>query len=98
MVVPSRCEALPYVILEALAAGIPVVATRVGGIPEVLDPALVVRADDPAALADKILAVLINLPAWRAKILTTTLPKARRMGEEITTFYAQAINLSNRKL
>lgn len=34
-VVPSRAESFPYVILEAVAAGMPVIATRVGGIPEI---------------------------------------------------------------
>jgi glycosyltransferase involved in cell wall biosynthesis len=35
MVMPSRAESLPYVILEAAAAGMPIIATRVGGIPEI---------------------------------------------------------------
>ncbi|MDD9910296.1 MAG: glycosyltransferase family 4 protein [Ahrensia sp.] len=35
MVVPSRAESMPYIVLEALAARIPLVATRVGGIPEI---------------------------------------------------------------
>ncbi len=36
VVVSSRAEALPYIVLEALGAGKPIIATRVGGIPEIL--------------------------------------------------------------
>lgn len=36
MVVPSRAEAMPYIVLEALAASRPMIATAVGGIPEIL--------------------------------------------------------------
>lgn len=39
MVVPSRAESLPYVILEAAAAAQPLVSTNVGGIPEIYGPA-----------------------------------------------------------
>ncbi|MEQ9692047.1 MAG: glycosyltransferase family 4 protein [Bauldia litoralis] len=35
VVVPSRAESMPYIILETIAAGVPLVATRVGGIPEI---------------------------------------------------------------
>ena len=38
MVAPSRFESLPYVVLEAAAAGKPLITTQVGGIPEIYGP------------------------------------------------------------
>jgi glycosyltransferase involved in cell wall biosynthesis len=37
MVVPSRAESMPYIVLEAAAAGMPLIATNVGGIPEIVN-------------------------------------------------------------
>jgi glycosyltransferase involved in cell wall biosynthesis len=56
LVVPSRAESFPYVVLEAAAAGVPVVATAVGGIPEIFGPdtAELVPPGDPAALRQAI--------------------------------------------
>jgi glycosyltransferase involved in cell wall biosynthesis len=53
LVVPSRAESMPYVVLEAVAAALPVVATRVGGIPEIFGPRAdeLVTPGDPDALA-----------------------------------------------
>ena len=59
LVVPSRAESLPYIVLEAAAAGLPMVATRVGGIPEIFgaDAGELVPPADAAALA-RAIAVL----------------------------------------
>lgn len=61
VVVPSRFEALSVVALEAMRGGHPVIATRVGGIPEVVVDSvtgLLVRAEDPASLAGAIGSLL----------------------------------------
>lgn len=60
VVVPSRAESLPYVVLEAAAARMPMVATDVGGIAEIFgaQAGRLVPAGDPAALALAMRAVL----------------------------------------
>ncbi|CEJ13503.1 Putative glycosyltransferase EpsD [bacterium YEK0313] len=60
MIVPSRAESLPYVVLEAAAAGLPQIATAVGGLAEIFGPdaGLLVAPGDPAALAAAIAARL----------------------------------------
>jgi glycogen(starch) synthase len=59
VVIPSLSEVFPYVALEAAAAGTPIVATTVGGIPEILaNGAVLVPPGDAVALADGILTAL----------------------------------------
>jgi glycosyltransferase involved in cell wall biosynthesis len=60
MVVPSRSESLPYVVLETAAAGKPLIATRVGGVPEIYGPLAdrLVPPRDAAALARAIAETL----------------------------------------
>lgn len=67
---PGQPEGQPLVLLEAMAAGLPIVTTSAGSIPETVaagENAVLVPADDPAALADAI-AELARDPARRARM------------------------------
>lgn len=60
-VLPSLSEGLSMALLEAMAAGIPVVATRVGGNPEVVvdgDTGFLVEAESPGSIADGVVRLL----------------------------------------
>jgi len=64
LVVPSIYEGMPLVVLEAMEAGVPVVASRVSGIPEVVEDGVtgwLVPPEDPARLADVLADVLAEV-------------------------------------
>lgn len=81
----SRHEGLPIALLEALGLGIPIVATSVGGVPEVVTDgrdAVLVPPAQPVALAEAILA-LVGDPGRRATLAAAA--EATSAGWSITT-------------
>jgi glycosyltransferase involved in cell wall biosynthesis len=64
-VLPSKGEAFGYVIIESMALGTPVVASKVGGIPEIIRDGVdgfLIPPEDPNALADKLRQLMANPP------------------------------------
>ena len=95
LVLPSYTEGLPLVILEAMAAGLPVVATPVGGIPEVVihqETGFLVAVEDVQALGDVIFKLLQN-PLLKNEIGNKGLEMVRKdfslekMCEEVFDIY-----------
>lgn len=74
IIVPSRAESLPYVVLEAAGAAQPMISTNVGGIPEVFGPmsGRLIQPGDVAALSEAMTAFLTG-PADKAETDARTL-------------------------
>ncbi len=96
VVMPSRKESMPYVVLEAIAAARPLIATRVGGIPEVLPPEALIAPGDVDALADA-MARHLEAPDARLTEAEATRDRVRdafsagRMAREIEAVYRSAL-------
>ncbi len=93
LAIPSRYEGLPLVALEAMHSGVPVVATPVGGLPELLaDTGVLVAVDDDGALA-RALSRLAADPAARAALAERARRRAAdafgagRMAEQTAAVY-----------
>jgi L-malate glycosyltransferase len=71
LVLPSRFDNLPCVIVEALASGLPVVSTTVGGIPELVDErsGRLVPPDDEIALAEALQDVVTNPEQFDRRVI-----------------------------
>lgn len=94
---PSLHEGLSIALVEALAAGVPAVASRVGGIPEVLtdEAGLLVPPRDPEALSAA-LATLLGDPAQRRRLGKGAAQRARDFSidpavERMVTVYDEVL-------
>jgi 2-deoxystreptamine N-acetyl-D-glucosaminyltransferase/2-deoxystreptamine glucosyltransferase len=98
LILPSTYEELGSVLVEALAVGLPVVATRTGGIPEVVTDGvtgLLVPPDDAAALADA-LDRLVGDPALLQRLAAGAAERARdftwpALAERVRAVYADVL-------
>lgn len=71
LVMPSRAESLPYVALEAAGAGLPLIASNVGGLPEIVrgSGTRLVAPDDVEALACAMAATLDDMEDARSRAI-----------------------------
>jgi glycosyltransferase involved in cell wall biosynthesis len=98
LVVPSRAESLPYIVLEAAAATMPMLATNVGGIPEIFgsDAGTLLAPGDAAALAAAIGAALsapavARASAWRLRMRISSNFSADVMTDAVIAAYREAL-------
>jgi glycosyltransferase involved in cell wall biosynthesis len=95
--VPSRVEALPLVLVEAVSAGLPAVASDVGDVRLALDEvAVVVPPEDPAALADGLEQLLGDLAdrldrGRRGALLAREHLTAQRMAEQAWSAFRSSL-------
>jgi glycosyltransferase involved in cell wall biosynthesis len=100
----SDTEGLPLVVLEAMATGLPVVSTSVGGIPTVLDEGqtgFLVPAGDDAMLRDRLAALMANPSASRAcgngaRSAAITRYSADRMQSDYLELYSRLLSAKPR--
>jgi glycosyltransferase involved in cell wall biosynthesis len=98
-VAPSRAESLPYIVLEAAAAAVPMITTNVGGIPEIFGPqaAGLVASGNAEALARSISAALGDPVRLRNEALTLrarvqTEFSADAMADAVLAAYREALD------
>jgi glycosyltransferase involved in cell wall biosynthesis len=98
-VAPSRAESLPYIVLEAAAAAVPMITTNVGGIPEIFGPQAtsLVAPGDPPALSHAIAAALGEPARSRNEALTLrarvqTEFSADAMADAVLAAYREALD------
>jgi glycosyltransferase involved in cell wall biosynthesis len=104
VVMPSHHESLPYVALEAIAAGKPLIATRVGGMAEIfgVDAEALIAPANPAALATALCHMIdhrgdMAAQAVRLKARVRAEFSTQRMVEGVTGFYRALLDMKAAK-
>ena len=95
----SRWEGLPLSVLEAMRAGLPVIASRVGGVPEAVDDGvsgILLERNDAGALADALRSLIGDTPRRRAMGIKARQRflahfSAERMVQQTLQIYAQCV-------
>jgi glycosyltransferase involved in cell wall biosynthesis len=80
--IPSRTEGLPRALVEAMALGVPAVGSRIGGIPELLEPEEMVPLGESRPLA-KLISAVLGDPTRRTKMSERNRTKALEFRESV---------------
>ncbi len=102
----SRSEGMPQAVLEASIAGLPIVATRVGGLPEVIEDGrtgILVEPHDPATLSRALIQLLLQKEKARemgqaARRLVESRFHIRRMAQVYHQHFIEILGLRSRRL
>ncbi len=99
-ILASRTEGLPRVIIEAMARGLPIIGSDVGGIPELVSPQLLVKKNDIIDLANKIIELASDLD-FTNRVAEENLIKSHHYSEDSLNanrkkFYREIINIATR--
>ncbi|HTM51722.1 MAG TPA: glycosyltransferase family 4 protein [Bryobacteraceae bacterium] len=86
---PSRTEGLPRAMIEAMARGLPCIGSDVGGIPELISPACLVRPDDEIGLAQKIREVFAD-PGRMCRMSAENLARVADYSDEVLRLRREA--------
>ncbi|MFA5899054.1 MAG: glycosyltransferase, partial [Hyphomicrobium sp.] len=98
LVVPSRAESMPYIVLEAAAASMPIIATNVGGIPEIVNgtDTPLISPGDSEALYEAMVGFLDDPEAAKRRAVRLKAAVADRFtvaraAESVLAFYAERL-------
>lgn len=91
VVVPSRAEAMPYVVLEVLAAARPLIATRVGGIPEIFGDRADVLVEPNAGTVGQRMVEAVSDPAGFGARMPAVETLRQRFGADVMARDIEAV-------